>query len=175
MTETYTLKQVAPILARALPGNDVEKLARQVRHWTLNGLVNTVGSMHTGTGVSRRYNAEEIRIAAIIGEFSRYGMTITELGEIRGYLRDVRRGGPYWDFAIEGKYQVFLEVMWEPNDGEMQLATSVHAKDVEKVTKDKRHKGKPRVFGKFWDDPNHQFASQIIVDLTKLFRLLDVE
>src|SRR4051794_37184763 len=69
--DTYTLKEVAAVLCASGDPAEVERIARQVRHWTVADLLHPTGKKHTGTGRSRRYTADEIRKASILLELSR--------------------------------------------------------------------------------------------------------
>lgn len=106
--ETYTLKQVAELLS---PDGDEEarsRIARQVRHWTTLDLLTPVGRKHTGTGVSRRYAADEVRKAAILLELNQYHLPVTALSEA-----DWSENFPLsaeWQVAIKGKRPVFLQL-----------------------------------------------------------------
>lgn len=48
-------------------------------HWANADLLTPIGEKHTGTRVSRKYDLDEVRKAAILRELSRFGLTVTVL------------------------------------------------------------------------------------------------
>ncbi|MBT3491328.1 MAG: hypothetical protein HN461_03525 [Rhodospirillaceae bacterium] len=87
MEQTYTLKDVAAILSPTGEQEAFDRASRQVRHWTINGLLETAGEKFVGTGRSRRYGKDEIRFdqpdlsgPAIMREFGRFDRPVTEIG-----------------------------------------------------------------------------------------------
>lgn len=126
---TYTLKEIAPILARIGPKADVVRINRQVRHWTIHGLLNPI-ERHTGRGRDRRYAFHEVRKAAIYLELARVGMTVGLLegvGEWLDMLED--DNGLLWQFAKDRQFRVFIEVAWSPDETQ-SAAITVHPDDL---------------------------------------------
>ncbi len=108
---TYTLKEVAAALSRSGAPGDVDRIARQVRHWTQCDLLQPVGKKYTGTGVSRRYTADEVRKAAILAELSHFRVPVTILDAPFAHSDEVFLGEE-WEIAIAGKRPVYLEMAW---------------------------------------------------------------
>lgn len=104
---TYTLKEVVVLLSPQGDKEEHNRLARQLRHWTMLDLLSPEGKKHTGTGVSRKYGAREIRKAAILQELSRYHVPVTVLDRFSDVLSDEARGKE-WAAAIKGSAPVFL-------------------------------------------------------------------
>jgi hypothetical protein len=92
--ETYTLKEVSRKLSLSLRDKDLHLIDRQIKHWTSNDLLKTVGDKHTGTGRSRVYAKEEIYVAGYLQELTKYGLTIGVLSNFRKkynqWLKDKR-------------------------------------------------------------------------------------
>lgn len=110
---TYTLKEIASILSHIQAGSDATKIGRQVRHWTVNGLLNPA-ERHTGRGRDRAYLFQEIRKAAIYLELSRYGMTVGLLKSVGDWLDFLEREkSPLWEFAKAKRYRIFMELTWD--------------------------------------------------------------
>jgi DNA-binding transcriptional MerR regulator len=78
--EFFTLKQVSERIASRK--EDVDLVARRVRHWTNEKLIDTVDKPHSGKGRHRRYHQEGLMIAAILWELSRYDVPIGVLEKI---------------------------------------------------------------------------------------------
>jgi hypothetical protein len=62
---------------------------------------------HTGSGVSRRYRANEIRKAAILVEISRYHVPVTVLGRFATAMGEFCKL-PEWTEAIRGRRAVLI-------------------------------------------------------------------
>jgi len=109
--DTFTLKEMVRILS---PDDDEEaraRIARQVRHWTMLDLLTPAGRKHTGTGVSRRYDADEVRKAAILVELNQYHLPVTAFSEAHDWSRNFLRSSA-WQTATDGKRPVFLQLAW---------------------------------------------------------------
>lgn len=105
---SYTLKDIALLLSPAGDAETVEKLARQIRHWTSLDLLQPLGKKHTGTGVSRRYDHYELLKAAILSELSRYRVPVTVLDDSFVTMIDEYATSSDWAAAIKGDVPVFL-------------------------------------------------------------------
>ncbi|WP_374631659.1 hypothetical protein [Ferrovibrio sp.] len=105
---TYTLKELATLLSPQKDAEAVSRLARQLRHWTNEDLLQTVGAKHTGTGVSRRYAPEQVRLAAILMELNRYHVPITVLSECFETLTSEYSKRDEWKQAVQGKGAIYL-------------------------------------------------------------------
>ena len=111
----YTVKDVAAIIAHDPDPASVNKIIRQVRHWTNNDLLFTLGGKDTGTGVSRVYDADGVRLAAILLDLTRYGITVDMLEGIDEWISD-RAESDEWAAAVEGREDYFLQFAWEPGE-----------------------------------------------------------
>jgi hypothetical protein len=97
-------------------------LDRQIKHWTSNDLLRTVGSKHTGTGRSRSYSEEEIFSAAYLHELSKYGVTIGNLKRFRKNYDGWMKDSEYKDKLLGGTdklgrhgYVVYYGISDNPN------------------------------------------------------------
>lgn len=113
--ETYSVKGVAERIAFRGDADEVRKIIRQVRHWTNADLLTPVGEKHTGTGVSRQYDADEVRKAALLLELSRYGVTVEMLENFDEWTDSLKRTDA-WKKAAAGKGDYFLQMAWEPGE-----------------------------------------------------------
>ena len=105
--DSYTLKQVARIVARTDDEDHLAKVARQIRHWTSLDIIPTIGKKHSGTGVHRRYSANAVRRAALTSELARYGLDVSDMDPLGEYF-DGMEGGADWQTAIDGTAIVYL-------------------------------------------------------------------
>jgi DNA-binding transcriptional MerR regulator len=142
----------------------VERITRQLRHWTLNHVLEPVGGLHTGPGRHRRYSAESVYMAALIVELSDMGFPIgllsTVVKGVKFSFTDPRRDGlRLWRRAIEGKGQVLLHFSPRFREDE-HLDTPMKLRLVD-----------PK--GRF-DFSKHEHDSHVIVNLTQLFAPLHV-
>lgn len=71
-----TVKQLAERLLPLSVEGDVDSLARQLRHWTLSGILRTAGAVHTGAGKSRKYDEIELYWATIALELVRWRIPV---------------------------------------------------------------------------------------------------
>ena len=161
----YTVKQMARVLTRSTETETIERVVRQIRYWTQNSWIEP-HQLHTGTGISRTYDADNVYQAAVLMEVSRFGLTPFSTVALCEYMEDFDEGP--WRSAIAGKYDVYLvglfsrygEVTWK-TDGTMatlELLSSKHKND------ENSHPGSP-----------HRYRSAITINITKLFADLDFE
>lgn len=120
---TYTLKEVAVLLSAEGDLESVEKLSRQIRHWTSLDLLSPIGKKHTGTGVSRRYDLHEVHKAAILTELSRYRVPITVLDDGLVTFIEEYATSRDWAEAIKGDRPVYLMFGFSDDAVVMQLFT----------------------------------------------------
>ncbi len=157
--EELTVSELAERVAPAGDKAAVERVTRQLRHWTLNQVLEPVGGLHTGPGRHRRYRADSVYMAALIVELSDMGFAIgllsTVVKGVKFSFTDPRRGGlRLWRRAIEGKGQVLLHFSPRFRDGAMKLRL-VDPK------------------GGF-DFSKHEHDGHVIINLTQLFAPLRV-
>lgn len=122
-TTSYTLKDIALLLSPAGDTETVEKLARQVRHWTNLDLLHPLGKKHTGTGVSRRYDHHQVLKALILSELSRYRVPVTVLDDAFANLMDEFASSSDWSEAIKGERPVYLMFGFSDEAVVMQVFT----------------------------------------------------
>lgn len=153
-TTTYTLKQVASVLVPSGKPDEVRRVARQLRHWTALDLLKPVGTKRTGTGTSRRYVAQEVRKAALFLELSLYRIPAPVIeGSYDDSIHDWAEDR-LWALAISGEKTVYFYVAYNENLITSQIALADSARTILQA--------KP-------DDPNFDFSSAIVINLTKLF------
>ncbi len=168
MSYTYTLKEVARMIARKGDEDDVRRVMRQIRHWTVCGALEPEGEVHTGTGVSRRYEADEVRIAALLLVLSKYGMTMTEFEHLREMLENVVES---WH-SDKVKEDLFWEVTW--NEEEFRGKVSVGSPEMliyqAKHRPGKRRKNKPADMPDWlWEHDPDNIAHAIAINATRVF------
>ena len=162
--EELTVSELAERVAPAGDKAAIERITRQLRHWTLNQVLEPVGGLHTGPGRHRRYSAKSVYMAALIVELSDMGFPIGLLSAvIKGVkfsFTDPRRDDlRLWRRAIEGKGQVLLH--FSPRfreDGHLDTPMMLWLVD-------------PK--GGF-DFSKYEHDSHVIVKLTQLFAPLHV-
>jgi len=111
----FTLKELVAAIA---PSSDAEtegRIARQVRHWTAMDLLTPIDGKNTGTGVSRKYDIDEIRKAAILLEYGRYRVPIPVLHESFSDFSEHWTDAPAWTEAISGRHSVYLYTAYSEN------------------------------------------------------------
>ncbi len=122
MAESYSVSQLAQRVAPTADESELARITRQLRHWTLTGVLRPLGATHTGAGRHRRYAGDAVHVAALQIELSRLGLPVgalhlVSLG-IMGILRPIKRGdgkGPMgedearlWQRAITGEGTIHL-------------------------------------------------------------------
>ena len=73
---SLTVSQLAERLLPVAPSGDLEGLIRQIRHWTLSGVIKPAGDIHTGAGRHRRYEQNECYFAALALELTRWRIPV---------------------------------------------------------------------------------------------------
>ncbi len=110
--EELTVSEIAERVAPAGDKAAVERITRQLRHWTLNHVLEPIGGLHTGPGRHRRYSSESVYIAALIAELANMGFPIRLLWAVASTVKFGFKRGPdspgLWRQAIEGKEQILL-------------------------------------------------------------------
>jgi DNA-binding transcriptional MerR regulator len=169
MEQTYTLKEVAAILSPSGEREDFERAARQVRHWTVNGLLEPAGEKFVGTGRSRRYGADEIRFAAWLMELAKYGINISVMEAVR-HTFDEESYADLWDTIADADPPVFYELVWDEDAiigkfsyGAPELVTGARLDE-----KRRRRIANPK--DGLIDPAN--ITSAVVINLTKVFARL---
>ena len=190
-SRSYTVREIATILAKqeGWEGSQwyqekFDKRLRQVRHWTACDYLKPIGKKHSGTGVARRYGPDEVRKAALLRELTRFGMTVTQLGEEFGDDLIYRAGQKEWLQAIEGKtliyYQVILPASATPDESghTMNLVPEerslLRRLDPKYVAAEKRKHAKEPKRSSLPELPMPDFVSGLTINMTKLFATLDL-
>ena len=168
MELTYTLKEVAAILSPTGEQDEFNRASRQVRHWTINGLLETTGEKYVGTGRSRRYEKDEIRFAAWLMELAKYGVNISIMESVR-LTFDEYADEEFWDTIAEADPPILYELAWDEGTivgkfsfGAADLIMQTHLDDAQ------RQNANPKD-GTI--DPAN-ITSVIAVNLTKIFARL---
>jgi hypothetical protein len=159
---TYTLNQLVSRLSVGGGKEEAARLARQLRHWTSSDLISPLGEKHTGTGVSRRYTADEVRKAAILVELSRYRIPAPVLEESFSEAAEnwVKERG--WRDAISGARPILLFM----SQSEDLIAYQLVARGAIATMLDPVHDPKR--------DPMFEIFSAVVINLTRLFARLRV-
>lgn len=172
-SKLYSVKDVAALISRG-PSDQPHKLIRQVRHWTASDVLAPVGSKDTGTGVSRMYDADGVRCAAILLELSRYGIPVTQLEGFDEWT-ELLSGSDQWAAAVSGAQDVFLSMSWEVEaDGCNTWQIGVGEPKWNALRRDlkpsrvKLHKGDEVAI------PPLDLTSSIVINVTKIFARLTV-
>lgn len=159
---SYTVADMAKLIRPDADPDTVALLKRQLRHWTALDLLHPIAGKDTGTGRHRRYDADEVRRAAIFVELSRYRVPAPVLEDYATLLSETARS--VWDAAISGEQPVLLCIGWNdaailarpvggPIDGPFFLTTDHPAER---------------------DGPAFDLSSAIVLNLTRLFRQLNL-
>lgn len=68
--------------------------ARTLQFWVTNGVLEpTSATKKAGSGVHRRYSAGEVEIAAVLGELTKYSISIGVLRSLAEWLRNIQSAG----------------------------------------------------------------------------------
>jgi len=176
--QTFSLGEIAPILARSNPESDVSRIQRQVRHWTIHNLLQPA-KKHTGRGRDRRYTAHQIRKAAVYMELARFGMTVGLLEGVSEWLDMLEEeNSALWNAAKERALRVFMRSTWTAEES-YQGGLLVHDDDFEEAKKwGKRYRNTIfPVASSFTDRMQKALEgsySHVYVNLTALFKSIDV-
>ena len=190
-SRSYTVREIATILvdqevSREYSGyqDQLEKRLRQVRHWTACDYLRPIGKKHSGTGVARRYGADEVRKAALLRELTRFGLTVTQLGEEFGESLEKRAAQKEWQQAIEGKppiyYQIILPAGATPDQSGYMMnlvpteRSLLRFLDPKYVAAKKRKRARGPKRSGVNDIPTPDFVSGLTISLTQLFATLEL-
>ena len=109
----YTVKDLAPMTALSDDPEMINRVMRQIRHWTNMDVLRPFGPKSTGTGVSRVYDTHGARKSAILVELSRYGVTVEMLWGFDEWC-DEAADTEDWQKACEGHGPFYICVTWDP-------------------------------------------------------------
>ncbi|MGE3627686.1 MAG: hypothetical protein AB7G34_15075 [Hyphomicrobiales bacterium] len=186
---SYTVREIAAILVdqEGWAGSPeyqshLDKRLRQVRHWTACDYLRPLGKKHSGTGVARRYGPDEVRKAALLRELTRFGLTVTQLGEEFGDDLIRRASQKEWKEAIEGEKQILFQVVFEAGGSADQTTHAMNLVPAEKsllrmldpnvMAAEKRKRDSRSTQGQTGDLPIPEFVSGLTISLTQLFATL---
>jgi hypothetical protein len=159
---------VAKLAERALsasPGSDAAVVIRQIRHWTLSGVVRPTTDVHTGVGKHRQYAESEAYFAALALELTRWRIPVGVLDgvvqaarrEFEGNVNPTREPIAGVKDAIDGEDGVFLFVKF--SDGVDSHRLEVKLGPYLKMSRDIADSGWTR-----------DMPSFLAIDLSALFR-----
>jgi len=115
-----TAKDIAEAIAFKKDRGGFSKALRQVKHWTDNGILETITALDTGSGVAREYVDEPtVLIAAIMQELVLFGCTIEQLLPIAKRLYEDHDGGDpdrIFDAAMTDEWKGYLSLEYDVND-----------------------------------------------------------
>lgn len=129
-TPELPLSTVTAILGRAFGIGQPKTIMRQVRHWTVTGLLQPA-KKSPGTGRSRQYPIYQVHKAAVLVELARYGMTVglsESVAEWFDHLHELRH--PLLELAASGRCRVYLKVMGLTQDIDFLGSIFVHDDDM---------------------------------------------
>jgi hypothetical protein len=153
----YTLKELVSIVMPPSDSDAVARVARQVRHWTALDLLKPLTSKHTGTGVSRRYSADEVRKAALLVELSHYRIPAPVLEDgFETFAPDWPKGEA-WRAAVAGNTAVFFYMAYNEHLTTFRLVPADAVITVLQPVPNPRR------------EPAFDMVSAIVVNLTRLF------
>jgi hypothetical protein len=137
MTPFMSLRELSQRLASR--PDEVDLVARRIRHWTNEKLIETVGDRHSGKGRHRQYSLAGIVTAALLWELSKYNLPVGVLEKIlpaiewiddhyfeemelaladSGDEADVMSGLKNWTNAMEGKVPWWITVSYDQASGD---------------------------------------------------------
>ena len=163
-----TVKQLAERILPLSREGDLDGLVRQLRHWTLTGVVRPVGTVHTGAGKHRKYDSGEVYFAALALELARWRVPVgvsdivvqAARQQLEGAGADAGPGSTnFIAEAIAGRERVFMLV--KSLEGVDRPWTEIKVGFAPKVMKDAVNQG--------WSEDASSFLG---IDLTALFRKL---
>jgi hypothetical protein len=123
----FTAAGISRILSDDFDLGAQARIFRLVRHFTAEGLLRTIGSVHVGSGKKRSYAQSELAFAALLLRLHRLGCSIAVMKEIvnslrhwlkteRSDLAEAARGlsRPIVTIVIPPKSALYVRVMeWE--------------------------------------------------------------
>ncbi len=172
-SRTYTVKDVASLIRQPYE-TDVERLIRQVRHWTTCDLLTTIGAKKPGTGRSRLYDAHQVRKAAVLAELAQYTIDVGKL-ETFGEWADMLPQHNGWKAAVEGKRDAYLQMAFNA-DGSHSWSINVGQPNLFdlKTHNPPRRGTVQRLDGTTFDMPRPDFSTAVVLNITKIFRRVRV-
>jgi hypothetical protein len=83
MNDALTVSELAKAVCPfgAAPAQ-VDFLSRRIRHWTLSGLLPTLGEKHVGAGRNRHYPADAMYLVALLNSLADFGLSVWALRSV---------------------------------------------------------------------------------------------
>ena len=170
--KTYTVRQLAITITGSQDEKVIEKAVRQIRYWTTENILKPLGKKHSGSGVHRLYNQNEMYKAALIGEMVRHGISVTLISDLEE-LFDGLYEDHVWRLAIEGEevvYFVHAQAFANENDYISALTRSNPLYIFEKEGAEIKFKGGGKSSYTY-----ENYPTCIVINITRLFRRVKVQ
>ncbi len=108
-----TLSEVVGRLADTSDDREHKAIARQVQHWTANGLLKTAGidmDAWVGRGRARQYPEEALPWLSLMLALARYGLLLSDIIQIvmRVRLDQLKKSGSLARAALHGRRSILL-------------------------------------------------------------------
>ncbi len=124
-----TLSEVVSRLADTSDDREHKAIARQVQHWTANGLLKTAGidmDAWVGRGRARQYPEEALPWLSLMLALARYGLLLSDIIQIvmRVRLDQLKKSGSLARAALHGRRSILLVAhrMGESGDSDSPMA-----------------------------------------------------
>jgi hypothetical protein len=109
MVDEFTVRELAIRAAPGAGGDEIEKIVRQIRHWTQSRLFHPLGQLHTGPGSHRKYSPDTAYVIAVLLELDGLHMPVGVLG----IAASLMPGGSFWlplpNADHQEEFQPFLD------------------------------------------------------------------
>lgn len=157
---TYTLHEMADTISRSGKASDINRLMRQIQHWTTSDLLHPQEGKYSGTGRHRRYDVDEVRRAAIFYELGRYRVPVPTLETFAIVMhQQTELNQVLWDRAINGDGTIYLFFGWDDDVIDFQIVD-----DLAGASSAKSRRKNSLMSIK---------TSAIVMDLTQIFRQIN--
>ena len=114
-TTGYTVKDIAARITASDDPRAIKLTIERVKHWTREGILQSLTPRHSGRGRWREYHEIQIYKAALIAELDRVGFSNVNMFVASNWLilsKTEQKGGEkLWQEAVNGKGTVYL-VLW---------------------------------------------------------------
>ena len=94
--EQFTVSAVARAVAPNADEAEISRIIRQLRHWTLTGVLRLAGTVHTGAGRHRKYSGDAIYVAAVMVELARMGLPVGALSSLSTRIISILKYPERW-------------------------------------------------------------------------------
>lgn len=163
---TYTVRDIAEIISGSKEPDVIARVSRQIRYWTTEDILKPLGGKRTGSGRHRKYDANEVRKAALMDELARYGISAVRFDPFGEFLDDFMDSSQ-WEDAVLGKDDVFFIHAEECGIGGGNMGR-IERRDLSFLIKLLTSREKQKIH-----DYNN-FPSALVINLTKLFAKLQL-